>query len=241
MARILHVEDNSDWRELVRRRLGDHHVDSAASLQEAVDLLQSGQSYQVALVDLNLETDSDQLGGEILDLIQLRYPDTRRIVVTGSPPPGPVRKNVFERFDAQEILIKRDTDIPELRRVIEEAIGDPVNILPQPLRLQRSGLKQRFRDWERDQASALRAQIQNAEEHLEDTRRVSAPIIRQRAQRILDDVKAREVEFTTECRHLRELIDAVSNGTELAAALEALDAAEDRFGDRPLGDSRTPK
>ena len=238
MARILHVEDDQEWRELVRSRLRDHHVDSAASLQEAVDLLQSGPGYQVALVDLNLETNSDRQGGEILDLIQARYPDTRRILVTGSPPACPVRRNLFERYDAQEILIKQDTDIPELRRVIEEAIGNAANILPQSLRLQRSALKQRFRDWVRDQESALRAQIQSAEEHLEDAGKVGPPI-RQRAQRIVDDLKVREVEFRVECRRLRDLIDAVSNGTELGVALEALDAAQDRFGDSPASDSRT--
>lgn len=238
MARILYVEDDRMWRELVEGRLPDHHVDSAASLQEAVDLLQSGSSYQVALVDLNLETDSDRLGGEILDLIQARYPNTRRIVVTGSPPPGPVRRNVFERYDAQEILIKRDMDIPELRRVIEEAIGDELNVLPQSLRLQRSGLKQRFRDWEREQGLALRTQIQNAEEHLEDAGKVSVPT-RQRAQRTVDDAKAREVEFRMECRRLKDLIDTVSNGTELGETIEALDRAEDLFGDGSLGGSRT--
>jgi CheY-like chemotaxis protein len=54
LARILHVDDDEPWREIIKRRLGDHHVDSAASLQQAIDLLRTESPYDVALVDLNL-------------------------------------------------------------------------------------------------------------------------------------------------------------------------------------------
>ena len=123
MARILHVDDDESWRQLIKRRLGDHHIDSAESLQEAIGLLQTESPYDVALVDLNLVTDSDHEGGELLDLMRIRYPFTRRILVTGSPPGGPMRKNIFDRYDVVDILIKRDMDTSDLRRVVEEAIA----------------------------------------------------------------------------------------------------------------------
>jgi CheY-like chemotaxis protein len=111
------------WRDLIKSRLGDHHVDSAESLQEAISLLQAKPTYDVALVDLNLATDSDLQGGELLDLIRIRYPSTYRVLVTGSPPGGSVRRTMFERYGVEEIIIKTQLDVPDLRRVIEEAIA----------------------------------------------------------------------------------------------------------------------
>jgi CheY-like chemotaxis protein len=123
LARILHVDDDESWRQLIKSRLGDHQVDSAESLQEAISLLQASKPYDVALIDLNLATDSDRQGGDLLDLMRIRYPTTRRILVTGSPPAGSVRKNVYERYDVDEIIIKSQLDMPDLRRVVEEAIA----------------------------------------------------------------------------------------------------------------------
>jgi CheY-like chemotaxis protein/tRNA A-37 threonylcarbamoyl transferase component Bud32 len=123
LARILHVDDDESWRQLIKRRLGDHYIDSAGSLQEAIGLLQTESPYDVALVDLNLAGDSDREGGDLLDLMQIRYPFTRRILVTGRPPGGPMRKNLFDRYDVVDILIKGDMDITDLRRVVEEAIA----------------------------------------------------------------------------------------------------------------------
>lgn len=123
MARILHVDDDELWRQLIKTRLGDHHIDSAESLQQAIDLLQYESPYDVALVDLNLAGDNDLQGGDLLDLMRIRYPHTRRILVTGSPPAGSVRKNLYERYDVDEIIIKRDMSLPDLRRVVEEAVA----------------------------------------------------------------------------------------------------------------------
>lgn len=240
MSRILHVEDNKAWRELVRDRLRDHHVDSAASLQDAVALLAAEPSYDVALVDLNLATDSDGQGGDILDLILARYPSTRRIVVTGSPPPGSVRTNVFERYDVEEILIKRDFEIRDLRRVVEAAIAQGPEGLPQSLRLRRSELKQRFREWEKVRIDRLEAQTRNAEEHLDDARRVSAQT-RERARKAVEDAQKHEAEFRRECTLLRNMIDNARTGSELDAALAVLEAAQDRFGDGTQAGSGTPQ
>src|SRR6266516_1338714 len=138
MARILYVEDDKFWRSAVLERLGDHEVDSVGSLKDAIQLLDTKPVYHLALVDLNLKTDSDRQGGELLDLLRLRYPSTRRIVITGSPPAGSVRNNIFDRYDVEEIIIKRDFDMPDLRRVVEEAIAQGPGGLTRSLRLSRS-------------------------------------------------------------------------------------------------------
>jgi CheY-like chemotaxis protein len=228
VARILHVEDNADWQELIRRRLKDHHVDSAGSQEQAVDYLQRGAKYDLALVDLNLETDSDLGGGEVLDLLRNVYPDTRRVVVTGSPPAGSVRANVFERFDVEEIIIKGQLDTPDLRRVVEEALTRTSSDLPQSLRLRRSELRQRYRDWHRRLASNLRKQIRVAEEHISDAARVSEQTKR-RAASSLEAVKSSIGAFEEVSSKLRIMLDNIKSSEDLARAADALDAAEDEF------------
>lgn len=229
MARILHVENEEVWRQIVKDNLEDHHIDSAGSVKEAVALLGGNAAYDVALIDLNLETDGDGQGGEVLDLLLSRYPSTRRIVVTGSPPPGGLRKNIFERFDAEEIIIKRTVDVPDLRRVVEEAIARGPAGLSQQLRLNRSALRQRFRDWQGAQAERMRNDVRIAEKHLDDARKVSGQTA-QRAQVAVLNARSRELEFSARCATLKGLLAKINTVEDLNAALEALDAAEEYFG-----------
>jgi CheY-like chemotaxis protein len=212
LARILHVDDDESWRELIMGRLGDHEVDSAESLRAAIHFLQNELPYDVALVDLNLAGDSDGQGGDLLDLMRIRHPSTRRILVTGSPPGGSVRKNLFDRYDVDEIIIKRDMNMPDLRRVVEEAINQGPAGPSHSLRLSRSILRQRFRDWQ----MSLSDRLQDEDEG-----------------------------FKVACSQLRELLENIENETQFDSALEALDAAEERFAaqleeHRPMRTAREP-
>jgi CheY-like chemotaxis protein len=240
LARILHVDDDEAWRRLIKSRLGDHYVDSAASLQEAIGLLQRESEYDVALVDLNLATDSDRQGGDLLDLMRIRYPATRRILVTGSPPPGSVRKNVFERYDVEEIIIKSTTDMPDLRRVVEEAIAQGSDRLSQSLRLSRSALRQRFREWERTQADRLMDEMRVAEDRMRDAEKAGGRG-RFRTQVAAEAVAQRRVEFRLACDRLHDLLENIENEEQFDAALAALSAAEAQFAQRQAGRLRRPE
>jgi CheY-like chemotaxis protein len=230
MARILHVENEEFWRNLVEGQLQDHHVDSVESLNSAIGLLDTEPAYGVALVDLNLKTDDDGQGGELLDLLRLRYPSTKRIVITGSPPAGSVRKKIFDRYDVEELIIKRNLDIPDLRRTVEEALVSGPGELSQSLRLNRSALRQRFRDWQRIHTNHLREEKRVAQEHLYDAGKVSGPT-RLRAQTAADEAKVREVQFRELSRRLRKIVAEINNEDDLNTALEALEEAEEQFGD----------
>jgi CheY-like chemotaxis protein len=230
LARILHVDDDESWRRLIKSRLGDHYVDSAESLQEAINLLQHEPEYDVALVDLNLAGDSDRQGGELLDLMRIRYPATRRILVTGSPPAGSVRKNVFDRYDVEEIIIKSTTDMPDLRRVVEEAVAQGSGRLSQSLRLSRSALRQRFREWERTQSDRLMAEMRMAEERME---RAGGPS-RTRTEVAAGALAQRQAEFRLACDRLHGLLENIDSEEQLNAALAAFRAAEEHFAE-PLG------
>ena len=228
------MDDDESWRQIIKRRLGDHHIDSAESLQQAIGLLQTESPYDVALVDLNLATDSDQQGGDLLDLIKIRYPSTRRILVTGSPPAGSVRKNLFERYDVDEIIIKRDMDLPDLRRVVEEAVARGLAGPSQSLRLNRSALRQRFRDWQKVQSDRLKNEIRVADERVHDAEKASGQS-RQRAQLAMEAVTQKEIEFQLTCVRLRRLLEDIDDEDQFNAALEALDAAEDHFAEKLAG------
>lgn len=230
MARILYVDDDKFWRDFVVRRLQDHHVDAVGSLAAGIKVLDSEAEYAVALVDLNLETDRDLQGGELLDLLSSQHPKTKRIVVTGSPPAGSIRKKVFERYDVQELIIKKDLELPDLRRAVEEAIMTGNDDLPQSLRLNRSAVRQRFRDWQLIQSDRLRTARREAEVHLEDAAKVSAQS-RQRAQTVVDQAREREERFRALCGELRETLADISTEQELSLAVEALDNVEERFED----------
>jgi CheY-like chemotaxis protein len=230
VARILHVEDDLYWQDLVKSRLGDHHVDSARSYKEALDYLQGSPRYDLALVDLNLGSDNDLLGNEVLALLKNGYPDTRRIVITASPPAGGVRASVFRKYDVEEIIIKSDTDAPGLIAAVMEALARPSGGLTQEQRLRRSEIRQRFRDWRREMTRDLQDRIRVAEGHVADSRRVSDQS-RRRAEGLLLDVKVRRVAFMDASKQIRQMLESIRSPEDLASAAEALDAAEERFAD----------
>jgi CheY-like chemotaxis protein len=235
VARILYVDDDEFWLGFVVRRLSDHHVDAVGSLSAAITLLNSEAPYAVALVDLNLENDRDLQGGELLDLLSSQYPKTKRIVVTGNPPAGNIRTQVFERYDVVDLIIKKDVELRDLRRAVEEAITTGHDDLPQSLRLNRSAVRQRFRDWQLAQSDRLRTARREAEAHLEDTAKVSAQT-RQRAQAAVDRAGEREQQFRALCAELRETLANITTEQELSLAVEALENAEEQFADDLLTD-----
>jgi CheY-like chemotaxis protein len=119
MANILHVEDDESWIAIIRENLLDHRVDSARSQPEALRLLVTAtRPYDLALVDLELK-DRDRAGGEVLDVLMRLYPTVRRVVLTGRVPGGALWHNIFERYGVEEVLIKQDFDVPDLRRVVD--------------------------------------------------------------------------------------------------------------------------
>ncbi len=230
MARILHAEDDRYWREIVRTRLLDHDVESAASFEEAIQYVRTRPAYDVALVDLNLMNDRDGLGKDVLELLRATHPATRRILVTGGPLRGSMRLALSAGFDVDDIIFKGDMDTPDLRAVIEGAASPQQTTEEDPLKLRRSALRQRFRDWQRVQADRLRTDLRVAEEHLYDAGRVSGQT-RRRAQVAVNDARARETEFRDICARLRRLMTDIESPESLDAALESLDAAEERFGE----------
>jgi CheY-like chemotaxis protein len=230
LARILYVDDDEFWRNHIAQQMRGHHVDTADSFQAAVDLLNSESAYAVALVDLNLRSEDDGEGGELLDLLRLRHPATKRIVVTGFPPGGDVGKRIFEAYDVEALIIKRDFSVPDLRRVVEEAIVAQPGELPQTMRLSRWLVRQRLRDWLRMQSNQLKDERDAAEEHLSDATGLG-PQTRQRAEEAAVRARERMARFAELSTYLRRTVLNISSEADLDAALEALENAEEQFSE----------
>jgi CheY-like chemotaxis protein len=236
LARILYVDDEEFWRDYITRNLRGHHVDVADSLPAAIDLLESGLPYAVALVDLNLHDDGDSEGGELLDLLCLQYPETKRVVVTGSPPGGDIGKRILEPYDARALIIKAKLQLPDLRRVVEEAIAVQPGALPHELRLNRWNLRQRFRDWHRIQSERLDQELRAAEGYLENAGKLAGRgETRQQAQEAVVSARQRRAGFRELSARLREEIFSINSEADLDAALESLEKAEDQFSEDAEG------
>jgi CheY-like chemotaxis protein len=235
LARILCVDDEEFWRTLVKERLQDHHVDAVDSLPAAIALLDSKPAYDVALVDLNLEAHSAAQGGDLLELLRRRYPATKRIVFTGSLPGGGVRRKIFEQYDVEELIMKKDFELPDLRRAVEEAIEAGTGELPQWMRLNRSTARQRFRDWHRLVAIRLREERRDAEARLADASTAS-PQSLQLGQQAVARARNTEGRFRERYAELRTVFDDINTQEDLNTALDALERAEEEFGDDELGD-----
>ena len=229
MARILYVDDEKFWRGYIKRQLRGHEVHVADSFQAAVDLLKSGDPYAVALVDFNLHGDGDGEGGELLDLLCLRYPGTRRIVVTGSPPAGDVGKRIIEAYDPRAFIIKGNLKIPDLLRVVEEAIDAAPGTLSHELRVDSSNVGQRFLDWDRIQSDRLDQELRAAEEHQERVAKLGRPN-RQKAEEAVDRARQRRAGFGELSARLREMVFSIKSEADLEAALDSLGQAEQQFG-----------
>ncbi len=127
-ARILVIEDDAGWRELLKDTLEHegYKVDTAGNADEGMKALATS-GLQLVLMDLNLE-DKDEVNREglkLLSLIGLFNPCARAIVFTAHP------RHLREAFRASygvfDYLLKQEfqraTFLGVVRDAIQEAFG----------------------------------------------------------------------------------------------------------------------
>ena len=229
MARIIYVENEPEWLQLTRSALAGHQVDTAGTFGEAVALIQASEPYDLALVDLNLGEGDDRLGAEILDLLRMEYPGTRRIVVTGRPPGGGLRANIFERYQVDEIIIKGSTTLPDLRKIVTETLdSDSSADAGQDFKTAKSELSQRYRDRRGHLEGIIRTRLREARDGQH-----RPGMMRREADRPVSRNEARLLqlrdEFVKQTAGFERTLSAASNMAELIAAGEQLDRLIKRF------------
>ena len=115
--------------------------------------------------DLNLGEAGVRLGGEILYLLKTEYPDTRRIVVTGDPPSGSLRTNILDKYDVADFIIKTRTSVPDLRRVVTEALVGAGSATATPdIEQAQVQVRQRYQDWHERVARIIRGKVREAQD-----------------------------------------------------------------------------
>lgn len=121
--RILYVEDDPMFVEIVRQALPDFALEAASDLGEALRILEaSGAEFSLVLVDANLTNRDDHAGYEVLEYLLEKRPELPRILITASRMTGPLRNNFFERYGLSELLLKDHEMLPGLRASVTAAL-----------------------------------------------------------------------------------------------------------------------
>jgi len=124
--KILVVEDQTQWQDLLRVLLRAYDVIIVDNCEDAEEILNS-QDIRLAIVNMNLRNTAptmpnDRLGYDVLELIHKEYSSLPRIVITGDMMGVAFAK--FVSLGVQEVLLKPDQlSRPELLAVVERLIS----------------------------------------------------------------------------------------------------------------------
>lgn len=123
--RILYVEDDPVFVDIVRQALPDYIVEEADALGPALRMLETrAHEFSLVLVDANLTDLDDRAGYEVLEYLQERCPGLPRILVTASRLTGPVTSSFIQRYGLSELLLKDHQMVPGLRTSVSAALVD---------------------------------------------------------------------------------------------------------------------
>lgn len=124
-GKILIVEDNADWRDLLTGLLQreGHEVEAVASLPDGRAHVAAARDLDLAVVDIRL-VEADETNEEGLSLladIRARQPHTRVVMISGHATMG-IQRRAFREFRAFDFFRKEEFDTDEFRRTVREAI-----------------------------------------------------------------------------------------------------------------------
>lgn len=237
--RILVVEDLKQWREPIVRLFAGHLVVSAATFEEAENHVEPGGIlYDVAIVDLNLITPEDDvednvggdmLGGEILMRLRQNYPSTLRIALTGSPPKGPLIKNLVERYQVYDFFMKDNMDLSDLRdRVLESpaaqaAVLDAAPATPEVEQV-KAGQLDRLREWAQPRRMRMRQSIGGLQGRVQFADRADAGDPAKEALKArLEDLETERDDLDRECAKVETMLAQARTMAEVTQVVAEID------------------
>jgi signal transduction histidine kinase len=120
-SRVLVVDNEQNWREVIVKQLSTANlgIDTAASSEEAFRLIDSN-TYDLALLDLRLSNDREELDRTGLDIAKSfreRNPDGLIVILTGFPDYEVVREG-FSSIRVDDFLSKADFSREGLNSII---------------------------------------------------------------------------------------------------------------------------
>jgi CheY-like chemotaxis protein len=232
MSRILLIEDDSEWLDLITRTLPEYTVDRAQSYDEAMALLASGFAYDLAIVDLNLlGKGHDQLGGRILEIMRDSYPLTSRIALTGGPLTAV--KAVLEKYavddlllkDNDGVLLKEKIDLAVVRDVVEQALRRrrPEDV-PGNLLVEQAEIRNSVLSWRSNTVQRMVQRMHTLENDVADAQRVGKEASSAVAE--LDALKTRMQNLQSKCS---EILERVTTSADLPGAREEFERLRSTF------------
>ena len=234
-VRILLVDDEPAYGELIGRALPEYHLDFAESYDEALDRLRVGLPYDVAIVDLNLISRKvkDQLGKKVLAHLLANYPSTRRIAMTGASP-GSVWE-VFEKFQVDDLLFKQRLDLDDVGVVVEAALARASGAVPPALRAERTKLWDRLHKFKQKLLRRYDARLGSLEIDIRDAdhRGATGPEASHglaELQATKADLEVMRASFDLACAAVAKAIAGVDSDGALITAAQELDELTSHFG-----------
>lgn len=147
MAKVLLVEDEGFWLDIIPRALPEYEVDRAQTYEEAIARLGDAADYDLAIVDLNLlPIGSDGLGRRLLEYMRENHPSIRRIGLTGQPLTA-VRA-VLDRYELDDLLLKDKINLSEVRNVVDAGLARAAGDVPDKFVVARLQLRGSLHSWE---------------------------------------------------------------------------------------------
>jgi len=124
---ILVLEDDEEWFDIIKDRLGDEYdFAHAKGLEEAAQWLRA-KNFHLAIVDLNLkdyEDESDRSGYLLIEDLRSQeiLRDMSIVVVSRYDDPNELR-TAFKGFRVHDFVSKAQFDELPFKRIVDEAIA----------------------------------------------------------------------------------------------------------------------
>jgi hypothetical protein len=225
MSNILLVENEYDWLNLIYQALTGHEVAQAQTYKETMELLAGRVTYHVAIVDLNLLTDNDGLGGELLEIMRKSYPSTRRIALTGEPPTS--AKALFEQYDLYDLLLKKNMVLQVVRDVVRTAAEGVADNVPAETRIEQVEIRNAVLSWKSDTLLTLDQRIQTARDEISQAGRASEET--QDSVYELRVLEARKEELEAACSAIIAQATGIQKEQDPARARREFERLQGRF------------
>jgi len=129
-ARILHLEDNSQWIREVRLALGEEYETKAArSFQDALKLLDE-MDFDLVIVDIDLISGvgKDEEGFRLIQALQEAgiLPGSRTIVLSGFADLEERTRRAFKDYEVWNVIPKDKFDAEEFKRGLVEPLWETI-------------------------------------------------------------------------------------------------------------------
>jgi CheY-like chemotaxis protein len=231
MIRVLLVEDDDDWRDLIADSLPGQTIDGAGTYREALDLLGRGTPYDVAIVDLNLVKSRgdrlvlDNLGNALLGHLQREHPSVLRIAVTGAPP-GAVR-GLIDRYSLTELLLKQSMLLSDVREAVDRALSAAGNEPSLRLRAARGAQWDEYSEWHDSMLHRIDQKARILQQESRNVSEMSRPV--QEALHTVEALKATRTAFESDSSPIATMLAAIRNRADLDAAIAEFATVRDKY------------